>query len=97
VGKPAASIDNSAWFQSNRMIAAKPRQSLLHPVLGRLPARRVLDCVFALHPEGPILHHHIEDVVINEAADGVQYVLQDRAPSPLHARCRIIPPLVPEF
>lgn len=73
------------------------RQTLLHPQLGTLPARRVLDCVFALHPEGPILHHHVDDMEIRDGQEGVQYVLQDRPPSAAHARCRVIPPRVPEF
>ena len=79
------------------MIDAKPKQTLLHPQLGVLRARRVLDCIFALQPDGPMLHRHIEDVEIDSAAPGIQYILQDRPPDASHARCRIIPPRVLEF
>lgn len=74
-----------------------PRQTLLHPRHGVLPARRVLDCIFALQPDGPIQHHHLDDVEVRPAADGIQYVLQERPPSAAHARCRVIPPRVTEF
>lgn len=70
---------------------------LLHPELGSLPARRVLDCIFALHPEGPILHRHISEVRMEAHDGGVRFVLESLAPDPAHARCRVIPPRVTEF
>ncbi len=79
------------------MSNVKPHQTLIHPQHGSLPARRILDCVFALQPNGPILHVHVPDVTIRDGAVGVEYVLQDRPPSPDHARCRIIPPFVAAF
>jgi hypothetical protein len=65
----------------------------------------VLDCVFALLPEGRILHRHIDDLGFGartgadgtDADDTICYVLGDLPPSPAHARCRVIPPRVREF
>jgi hypothetical protein len=79
------------------MSEPKLAEYLLHPVLGRLPARRVLDCVFALTPHGPILHHHIESMSVARESERVVYTLTDHAPAAEHARCRIIPPRVREF
>ena len=74
------------------------REILTHPSLGNLPARTVLDCVFALSPEGKILHYHREEM---NAADGenntVTYTLNGQPPTPGRERCRIIPPFVREF
>jgi hypothetical protein len=78
-------------------MTTQPKQTLLHPELGPLPARRVLDCVFALQPNGPILHRHLEDVTVETSAGEIRYVLGAQAPSAAHARCRIIPPRVLEF
>ena len=36
----------------------RKRELLSHPSLGTLPARKVLECIFALSPTGNILHHH---------------------------------------
>ena len=72
-------------------------ETLQHPELGELPARRLLDCVFALHPKGTILHVHIEQVDVVDGADSVHYHLTDRAALPERARCQIIPPFVPAF
>ncbi len=77
------------------------RAFLLHPSLGRLPARRVLECVFALSPEGTILHHHLEEVSRTDLAmgegGGALYTLTGAPPAPGRERCRVIPPLVREF
>ncbi len=70
---------------------------LVHPDLGALPARRVLDCIFALHPEGPILHRHITEVRSEQNAAETRFVLESLTPDPAHARCRVIPPRVAEF
>jgi hypothetical protein len=74
------------------------REILTHPALGKLPARTVLDCVFALSPEGTILHHHREEM---NTADGdsntVVYTLNGQPPASGRERCRIIPPFVREF
>ena len=99
LSKHFASADNTKppGFPSTCMTDTKPKQTLLHPQLGLLPARRVLDCVFALPPDGPMLHRHMTDVTINPQAAGIQYILRDQPPSAEHARCRIIPPRVREF
>ncbi|MEN9726201.1 MAG: hypothetical protein RL434_567 [Pseudomonadota bacterium] len=73
------------------------REVLVHPDLGALPARRVLDCIFALHPEGPILHRHITEVRMEQSDSQTRFVLESLTPDPAHARCRIIPPRVSEF
>lgn len=70
---------------------------LVHPELGILPARRVLDCIFALHPKGSILHCHITEMRTEQNAAGTRFVLESLDPDPAHARCRIIPPRVAEF
>ena len=76
----------------------RTRERLSHPTLGQLPARRVLDCIFALSPEGPILHFHQEQTSKTESEnDGICYTLTNQAPAPGRERCRIIPPLVREF
>jgi len=71
---------------------------LAHSSFGKLPARKVLDCIFALSPEGPILHHHQEEVTTTALADGgALYTLNGQSPTPGRERCRIIPPFVREF
>ncbi|MBM4228701.1 MAG: hypothetical protein FJ164_13330 [Gammaproteobacteria bacterium] len=70
---------------------------LVHPELGILPARQVLDCIFALHPQGSILHRHITEMRTEQDTSGTRFVLESLAPDPAHARCRIIPPRVAEF
>jgi len=62
-----------------------------------LPARRVLDCVFALTPAGRILHFHLGQVSEDATAEGVHFRLTAPDGAPERARCRVIPPLVPEF
>ncbi len=74
-----------------------PRQILLHPQFGELPARRVLECVFALRPDGPILHCHIDELTVTETARDTRYAFSGQPPDPARARCRIIPPRVLEF
>lgn len=74
------------------------KEILSHPTFGELPARKVLDCIFALSPEGPILHHHQEEVSTSDLPNGgVRYALNGQAPAPGRERCRIIPPFVREF
>lgn len=79
----------------------KKREILSHPFLGRLPARKVLECIFALSPTGNILHHHLEEVsrtdLATEEGGGALYRLAGTPPAPGRERCRIIPPLVQEF
>jgi hypothetical protein len=70
---------------------------LLHPTHGELPARRVLDCIFALLPDGPILHRHIEDVAVTDATAAIRYTLHETPPAEARAQCRVIPPRVREF
>jgi len=75
-----------------------PKEALSHATLGKLPARRVLDCIFALSPEGTILHHHQEEVNKTDLANnGVLYELNGQPPEAGRERCRIIPPFVREF
>ncbi|MCS6927455.1 MAG: hypothetical protein NZ578_16315 [Candidatus Binatia bacterium] len=76
-------------------------ERLLHPSLGELPARRILDCIFALSPTGNILHYHIEQVNKTDLPPaegaGIRYTLTDQPAALGRERCRIIPPLVREF
>lgn len=76
-----------------------PKTEILsHPTFGKLPARKVLECIFALSPDGPILHHHQEEVNTSDLPnDGVLYTLNGQPPAPGRERCRIIPPFVREF
>lgn len=77
------------------------REILLHPSLGKLSARKVLDCIFALAPTGKILHFHQEQVSIGDipppGSTGTLYTLTDRPAAEGRERCRIIPPFVREF
>ena len=76
------------------------QEILTHPSLGKLPARKVLDCIFAVAPEGNILHYHLEQVTKADLAggtSGVMYTLTDNAPNDGRERCCIIPPFVKEF
>lgn len=76
------------------------QEILTHPSLGKLPARKVLDCIFAIAPEGNILHYHLEQVTkadLPSEKDGVMYTLTDRVPADGRERCRVIPPFVKEF
>ena len=79
----------------------KKRETLIHPTLGRLPARKVLECIFALSPTGKILHHHVEEVRTSESggeADGeIEYTMTGAPPAAGRERCRVIPPFVREF
>ena len=78
--------------------ALMQKEKLSHPTFGQLPTRRVLDCIFALSPEGVILHYHQEQVSQTESPqEGVQYTLTEQPPAPGRERCRIIPPFVREF
>jgi hypothetical protein len=73
------------------------REFLLHPALGKIPARRVLQCVFALAPDGPIVHCHVEEVDAVEDGREILYTVNGRPAAPGRERCRVIPPLVREF
>lgn len=73
------------------------REVLSHPALGKLPARKVLECIFALSPTGDFLHHHQEEVSATDLEDGVLYTLTGQPPAPGRERCRVIPPLVRQF
>ncbi len=79
----------------------KKRETLVHSEYGRLPARKVLECIFALSPNGKIVHHHLEEVSIGESSGeidaGIEYTLTGTAPKDGRERCRIIPPFVREF
>jgi hypothetical protein len=77
------------------------REVLLHLSLGKLSARKVLDCIFALAPNGTILHFHQEQVSTGDlptpGAPGTLYTLTDKPAAEGRERCRIIPPFVREF
>jgi hypothetical protein len=76
------------------------QEILSHPSLGQLPARKVLDCIFAIAPEGNILHYHLEQVTKADfpgGKEGVLYTLTATAPADGRERCRVIPPFVKEF
>lgn len=70
---------------------------LEHPDHGRLPARRLVECVFALAPNGRILHFHTEQVEIIPDEDGSVGRLTGAAPAPERSRCQVIPPLINSF
>ncbi len=76
-----------------------PKTEILsHPTLGKLPARQVLECIFALSPEGTFLHHHREEVNTTDLADGgTLYAMNGQSPASGRERCRVIPPFVREF
>ncbi len=81
-------------------ISMGKQETLSHPSMGQLPARKVLDCIFAIAPEGNILHYHLEQVTkadLSGGKEGVLYTLTDKAPADGRERCRIIPPFVREF
>ncbi len=79
----------------------KKRETLVHLEYGRLPARKILECIFALAPNGKIAHHHLEEVSISESSREtdaeIVYTLTGTAPADGRERCRIIPPFVREF
>jgi hypothetical protein len=76
----------------------RKRETLSHSTLGQLPARQVLNCIFALSPTGTILHFHQEEVTKTELGnDGILYTMNGQTPAPERARCRVIPPFVREF
>lgn len=79
------------------MSDGKPTETLIHPSLGKLPARKVLECIFALTPDGPFLHHHLEEVDTTQANGGIVYTLNAQSPAAGRERCQIIPPMVNEF
>lgn len=70
---------------------------LQHPEFGELPARRLVDCVFALAPSGRILHFHVEQVEMIEDGDTPRYRLSATPALAERARCQVIPPLVNAF
>jgi hypothetical protein len=75
----------------------KPAEALVHPELGRLPARKLLQCIFALSPDGPILHHHLEETDVSHESELTLYTLNGQSPLDERSRCQIIPPMVPKF
>ena len=79
------------------MSAKKPDEILLHPEHGRLPARRLIECIFALSPDGPILHHHLEEMDVHAEGGATVYTLNGTDPGVDRYRCQVIPPLVPQF
>lgn len=64
---------------------------------GEIPVKIVLDCVFALAPDGQILHHHAEEFSIQENDAEILLSFNGEAPEESRSRCQIIPPRIPEF
>jgi hypothetical protein len=79
------------------MTETKKRESLSHPDFGELPVVKVLECIFALAPDGVILHRHLEELDTVIEGDEVLYTISSRPPEPGRERCRIIPPLARAF
>ena len=77
--------------------SVRKRETLLHPEYGRLPARKVLDCIFALAPTGKIAHFHAEQVEPTETDGEILYAKTDTAATDGRERCQVIPPFVREF
>ncbi len=73
------------------------REILQHPECGDVPARKLLDCIFALMPDGRIHHYHIEQMQVADGAEGVRYTLTDTPAADERQRCQIIPPFVTQF
>ena len=67
--------------ERSSMSESKRTEVLSHPSLGKLPARKVLDCIYALSPDGPYLHHHLEEVNKTEDASGIVYTPERPASS----------------
>jgi hypothetical protein len=79
------------------MTEQKRPEALVHSEHGRIPARKLLDCIFALSPDGPILHHHLEEVDVSDESGVTLYTINGSGPLPERSRCQIIPPMVPTF
>ncbi|MEQ8231386.1 MAG: hypothetical protein RLW61_00265 [Gammaproteobacteria bacterium] len=77
-------------------MSATTIQWLEHPEHGRLPAQRLVDCLFALTPNGRILHFHVEQVEMAQGTNGIVH-LTAAEPLPERSRCQVIPPLVNSF
>jgi hypothetical protein len=73
------------------------REVVRHPEHGEMPARRLLDCIFALTAAGRIAHYHVEQVDIDERGDTILYVWTGVPAGEERTRCQIIPPFVTEF
>lgn len=70
---------------------------LHHPDHGELPARVLVDCVFALAPNGRLLHFHKEQVDIEDRDGAQHYTLTGTDALPERSRCQMIPPFVTAF
>lgn len=70
---------------------------LQHPEHGELPAAKLVDCVFALAPNGRILHFHTEQLDESRRDEELHYRLSDRDAAPERSRCQVIPPFVNAF
>ena len=79
------------------MSASSKRETLQHPEHGDIPARKLLDCIFALTPAGRIQHYHIEQMQVCEDDSAIRYTLTDTPAADERQRCQIIPPFVTEF
>lgn len=79
------------------MTASLPCFLVLDDHPAPLPVRRVLDCVFALTAQGRILHYHLGQLAEERGEHGIVYRLVAIDGAAERQRCRVIPPLVPEF
>ena len=70
---------------------------LAHQDHGNIPAKVVLDCVFAISPSGEILHHHAEEFSAEESDAEVIFKVNGQSPNDTRSRCQIIPPRIPQF
>lgn len=75
----------------------QPPEVLVLAEHGRIPARKVLECIFALSRDGRILHYHLEEMDVAAGSDAIVYTFNGSAPRDGRHRCQIIPPMVPEF
>jgi hypothetical protein len=70
---------------------------LHHPELGELPAQVLIDCIFALAPNGRILHFHIEEMETENRPNEHHFSPNGDEPAPERSRCQVIPPFVTVF
>lgn len=79
------------------MSVVAKREVLVHPTHGVIPARQLLDCIFALTKDGRIEHYHVEQMEVAHEAKTVRFTLTEARPAEERSRCQIIPPFVTEF
>ena len=63
----------------------------------RLPAIKILDCVFVMDSSEQIVHFHEEELGIKTVDSEQRYFLNGSAPSEERSRCQVIPPFINAF